>query len=83
MKRITENELNNIQIMLSKGLTRTEIANIIGCGVKTVIRVENGTHALLRPHAEEKTVDLKNTTNVEQKLDAIIELLKEIKSAWG
>ena len=82
-KPITENQLHNIQLLLSKGFKREEIANIIGCGTTTVRRVQDGTHALLRKQVDEDTADLKATTNVEQKLDTIIELLKDIKSEWS
>ena len=82
-KPITENQLHNIQLLLDKDFKREEIANIIGCGVTTVRRVQDGTHALLRKPTEEKSVDFKPTTNIEQKLDTIIELLKELKSAWS
>lgn len=82
-KPITENQLHNIQLLLDKGFKREEIANIIGCGTTTVRRVQDGTHALLQKHTEEKPIDFKATTDIEQKLDRIIELLKELKSMWG
>lgn len=82
-KPINENDLHNIQLLLNKGFNRKQVASIIGCGITTVRRVQDGTHALLRKHTEEKPMDLKDTTHIEQKLDTIIELLKEIKSAWS
>ena len=80
---INENDLHNIQLLLNKGFNRNQVASIIGCGTTTVRRVQDGTHSLLRKHTEEKPMDLKDTTDIEQKLDTIIELLKEIKSAWS
>ena len=80
---INENDLHNIQLLLNKGFNRKQVASIIGCGITTVRRVQDGTHALLRKPTEEKPMDLKDTTDIEQKLDTIIELLKEIKSAWS
>ena len=80
---INENDLHNIQLLLNKGFNRKQVASIIGCGTTTVRRVQDGTHALLRKHTEEDSVNLKPTTDIEQKLDTIIELLKELKSMWG
>ena len=82
-KPINENDLHNIQLLLNKGFNRKQVASIIGCGITTVRRVQDGTHALLRKHTEQDPVDLKPTTDIEHKLDTIIELLKEIKSVWS
>ena len=78
-KPINENDLHNIQLLLNKGFNRKQVASIIGCGITTVRRVQDGTHALLRKHTEEKPMDLKATTDIEYKLDIIIELLKDLK----
>ena len=82
MVRINEVQLHNIQLMLEKGFNREEIASIIGCGITTVRRVENGTHSLLQQNTSESIVDVKSETKVEEKLDIIIDLLKEVISLW-
>ena len=79
-KPISEIDVKNIQLMLTKGLKRREIATIIGCSERTVVRVQNGTHARLKP--QKQTPIEENPQTIEQKLDVVIGLLKEIKSAW-
>lgn len=80
-KPISEIDVKNIQLMLTRGFKTSEIAKIIGCSDHTVTRVKNGTHALLRPKTP-KPIE-KQSGDLKTKLDAIIELLKEIKSSWG
>ena len=80
-KPISETDVKNIQLMLSKNFKTSEIALIIGCSEHTVGRVKNGTHALLRSKKTEQTS--KPDNDIATKLDTIIELLTELKSAWG
>ena len=79
-KPISEIDVKNIQLMLTKGLERREIATIIGCSERTVGRVQNGTHTRLKPQKQTPIEEKPQT--IEQKLDVVIGLLKEIKSAW-
>ena len=79
-KPISETDVKNIQLMLTKNFKNAEIAKIIGCSEHTVQRVKNGTHALLRPK-ETKPAE-KQSDDLGAKLDTIIELLKQIKSSW-
>ena len=88
-KQINKTDLNNINLMLSKGFGVMQIARIIGCSKTTISRVRDGKHVLQRVEKnvekttdEPKTVDNK-ANNVEQKLDTIIELLKDIKQLWS
>lgn len=88
-KQINKTDLNNINVMLSKGLGVTQIARIIGCSKTTISRVRDGKHVLQlaekhaeNPAEEPKIADGKNS-EVEQKLDTIIELLKDIKQLWS
>lgn len=74
-------DVKNIQLMLSKNFKISEIALIMGCSETTVKRVKDGTHALLRTKNTEQTTKADN--DIATKLDTIIELLKELKSAWG
>lgn len=80
-KPISETDVKNIQLMLSKNFKMSEIALIIGCSEHTVSRVKNGTHALLRSKNNEQTS--KPNEDIATKLDTIIELLTELKSVWG
>ena len=80
-KPISQTDVKNIQLMLSKNFKPSEIALIIGCSEHTASRVKNGTHALLRTKNTEQTNKADN--DIATKLDTIIELLKELKSAWG
>lgn len=88
-KQINKTDLNNISVMLSKGLGLTQIARIIGCSKTTISRVRDGKHVLQlaekraeNPVEEPITIDNKDNI-VEQKLDTIIELLKDIKQLWS
>lgn len=88
-KQINKTDLNNINVMLSKGLGVTQIARIIGCSKTTISRVRDGKHVLQlaekragNPVEDAKSVDNKNNI-VEQKLDTIIELLNDIKQLWS
>ena len=88
-KQINKTDLNNINVMLSKGLGVTQIARIIGCSKTTISRVRDGKHVLQlaekraeNPAEEPKIADSKNS-EVKQKLDTIIELLNDIKQLWS
>lgn len=88
-KQINKTDLNNINLMLSKGFGIMQIARIIGCSKTTISRVRDGKHVLQlaekraeNPAEEPKIADSKNS-EVEQKLDTIIELLNDIKRLWS
>ena len=88
-KQINKADLNNINLMLSKGFGIMQIARIIGCSKTTISRVRDGKHVLQlaekraeNPAEEPKIADSKNS-EVEQKLDTIIELLNDIKRLWS
>lgn len=85
-KPISKSDVQNIQIMLSKGVKKADIARIVNVSQSTVERVRNGTHVLLqqnkrcevKPTQEPKPKEIEDN-DIEQKLDTIIELLKDIK----
>lgn len=85
-KQINKTDLNNINLMLSKGFGIMQIARIIGCSKTTISRVRDGKHVLqlAEKRAEEPKPAEKqgNENGIEQKLDVIIGLLNDIKQAW-
>lgn len=82
-KQINKTDLNNINLMLSKGFGIMQIARIIGCSKTTISRVRDGKHVLqlAEKPAEHQSEKIKGNS-VEQKLDVIIGLLNDIKEEW-
>ncbi|HCD70888.1 MAG TPA: hypothetical protein DEQ68_09720 [Ruminococcaceae bacterium] len=82
-KQINKTDLNNINLMLSKGFGIMQISRIIGCSDTTVSRVRDGRHVLqlAEKPAEHQSEKIKGNA-VEQKLDVIIGLLNDIKEEW-
>lgn len=82
-KQINKTDLNNINLMLSKGFGIMQISRIIGCSDTTVGRVRDGRHVLqlVEKPAEHQSEKIKGNA-VEQKLDVIIGLLNDIKEEW-
>ena len=89
-KPISKADVQNIQIMLSKGIKKADIARIVGISQSTVERVINGTHVLLQENSplqakptEQSKPKIIEDNDIDKKLDTIIELLKDIKQMWS
>lgn len=87
-KAISMTEIQNIQMMISKGIKRADIARICNLSQATIARVANGTHVMLQPKQPVVGVsrEIPSSTksdNIDKKLDTIIELLKDIKQMWS
>ena len=75
-KTITLKEFDNVKYLLSKGLKRQEIAEIMKIGKSTVSRIANGEHPFQRSaNAVEVCESETQLDRIERKLDL---LLKEL-----
>ena len=75
-KWITLKEFDNVKYLLSKGLKRQEIADIMKIGKSTVSRIANGEHPLQRAANAAKVCESETQLDrIERKLDL---LLKEL-----
>lgn len=96
-KIINENDKKHIEMLLSKDVKPTEIAEIIGTSRSTVLRIKNGTHCLCRT-VEEKPVEETPDTgeykcvppiaeevtlkDVVRNQETIIQLLRQYLAEW-
>lgn len=81
---ITHEVLEKIQMLLSQNVNEKTIASVIGCSVKTVIRIRDGRHYLQRKPDEKQEPE--QTKNPEQNqpsyhndLYSIYKVLRDIR----
>ena len=81
---ITHEAVEKIQMLLSQNVNEKTIASVIGCSVKTVIRIRDGQHYLQRKPDEKQEPE--QTKNLEQnqpsyhnELYSIYKVLRDIR----
>lgn len=74
------NEVKNIERLINENVDENTILEVMNISKNTFLRIKAGKHFLQLQKKEERTAE--PVVKQEDKLDTIIELLKELVQAW-
>ena len=81
---ITQEVVEKIQMLLSQNVNEKVIASVIGCSLKTVIRIRDGQHCSQRKpdekhESEQAQNTLQNQPSYQNELYSIYKVLRDIR----